>query len=231
MTAHRTASITAEGLGVLPFHATPPLHARLARTMPTSIRSRCIARTHLAALVVALALPSLAIGAQSAQSVSAQLSLFGTTLSDGSGSSTGLGAEGQLRLNRVATSERLGALSLGAGGQWTSHDFRTGAVTLQGLFVEPRFAFARRIGAVYPYLSARLAWLQQSSAAWSSSSGSAFGAGGGLAWPVTSRVNVDLGLSWLSQSLGTARTARSGLAVSFPTLSSWAGKIGLSVGL
>jgi hypothetical protein len=194
--------------------------------------STTIARTRRALVPLLTLLPSLPapVAAQSAQGFSGQLSALVATIRAGSESKLGPGLEGQLRFNRLATSERAGALSLGLGAQYTTHALAASRdLTITGVFLEPRFAFAQKLGPVFPYIAGRLALLRQSNNFGGSSSGTAFGAGGGVAWPITRRVNLDVGGAIVTQSFGDVRTDTGGMA-RFPGFTTWVGKAGLSLG-
>lgn len=188
-------------------------------------------------LVCGAALTSLAAGiapAQSAQKVSLQLSVLGTSIGTGNNGSTGgIGVEPQLRFNRLARSENMGTLSLGVGGQWTRHTAASDELTIGGLFLEPRWvppvSFAE--GRLFPYLAARLAWLKQSNNFGTSSSGTAFGGGGGLSFVLTPRVNIDFGAALVSQSFDDFTYSNDGSTGKFRTFTSYAIKFGFSYGL
>lgn len=194
-------------------------------------------RAVIARLTVGAVLVSLIAGfahAQSAQRVSLQLSVLGTSIQAGSGSATaGVGFEPQLRFNRLARSESWGTLSLGVGGQWTSHSSGPDEITISGVFIEPRWvppvSFAE--GRVFPYLSARLAWLNQSNNFGTSSSGTAFGGGGGVAFVLSPRLNIDLGAALVSQSFDDFTFSDDGSVGRFNTHTSYAIKAGFSYGL
>ena len=157
-------------------------------------------------LVLGATLTAVAAGlasAQSAQKVSLQLSVLGTSIGTGnSGSASGVGFEPQLRFNHLARSEGKGTLSLGLGGQWTRHTSGPDELTISGLFLEPRWVppVSFMEGRLFPYLSARLALLNQSNNFGSSSGGTAFGGGGGFAFSLSPRINIDIGGALVSQS-------------------------------
>ena len=171
--------------------------------------------------------------AQSAQPVSIQVSVLGTTIGVGTSSNTGgIGIEPQFRFNRVARSESMGTVSLGIGGQWTRHASGPDELTIAGGFVEPRWvppvSFAD--GRVFVYLAARLAVLNQSNNFGSSSSGAAYGGGGGLAIVLNRQLNLDLGAALVRQSFSDFKYT-DGSAGSFRTFSAYAVKAGFSYGI
>ncbi len=188
-------------------------------------------------LMTGAVLTSLVAGlasAQSAQKVSLQLSVLGTSIGTGTDASTaGVGIEPQLRFNRLARSESMGTLSLGLGGQWSRHTSGPDELTISGVFLEPRWvppvSFAE--GRVFPYLAARFALLNQSNNFGTSSSGTAFGGGGGLAIVISPRVNIDFGAALISQSFDDFTYSDDGSTGQFRTFTSYAIKAGLSYGL
>lgn len=190
----------------------------------------------LVPLVGALALGAAKapLHAQGAQPFGLQLSLLSTSIRIGSGTaaSGGIGFEPQLRFNRLLRSER-GVLSLGLGGQWTTHTSGVDEITITGGFVEPRWVPALPYERVFPYVAGRVAVLNQSNNFGTSSSGLAYGAGGGLAFVVNRRLNIDAGVTLVRQQFGDITLTRSGLSGtgSFPTVTTYAAKIGFSLGL
>lgn len=165
---------------------------------------------HIAALLVAGLLttwPPRTAQAQSAQRWSVQASglhvgVFGDAYE---GLKAGLGAEVQLRFTP-------GVWSFGIGGQASSHGttgegFDGQTVMLQGAFIEPRRVIDIGSSRVAPYLSARLAYLQQTIDFTLSdgvsvldvnaeASGAQVNAGGGLLVRISPRVNLDLGATY-----------------------------------
>jgi hypothetical protein len=184
--------------------------------------------------VLALGAASSSVRAQGAQPFGLQLSVLSTTIRIGSGTaaSGGIGIEPQLRFNRLLRSEQ-GVLSLGLGGQWTTHTSGIDEITITGGFVEPRWVPALPYERVFPYLAGRVAVLNQSNNFGTSSSGLAYGAGGGLAFVVNTRLNIDAGVTLVRQQFGDITLTRSGLSGtgSFPTVTTYAAKIGFSLGL
>ena len=188
-------------------------------------------------LVVGAVVTSLIAGlanAQSAQKVSLQLSVLGTSIGTGSGgSASGIGLEPQLRFNHLARSETKGTLSLGIGGQWTNHTSGGDELTIAGAFLEPRWVppVSFMEGRLFPYLAARLALLNQSNNFGTSSGGTAFGGGGGFAFVLSPRINLDIGGAIVSQSFDDFKYNDDGSTGSFRTFTSYAIKAGLSYGL
>ncbi len=186
-----------------------------------------------AAACGALALTGSALDAQGAQKYGAQISVLATSIGvgDGAQSSGGLGLEGQFRFNRLRRSSS-GVISLGIGGQWTTHTSGPDEITITGAFLEPRWVPALSYERVFPYVAGRVALLNQSNNFGTSSSGLAYGAGGGIAFVVTARLNVDAGVALVRQQFGDFEFTRSGLsgAGRFDPFTTYAAKIGFSLG-
>ncbi len=171
------------------------------------------------------------IHAQSAQPYSVQLAVLFTSFKNGGSSIGGTGVEPQFRLNRLYSTESFGALSLGIGGQYTTHSSSGQTLTISGLFLEPRWVPAAiRSNNVAPYLSARLAFLRQSNNFGSSSSGSGFGGGGGLAIKLTKTTNLDAGVQLVRQSFGDFKVNGASQTSSFVPFTTYAAKVGISLG-
>lgn len=172
------------------------------------------------------------VRAQSAQPYSVQLAVLFTSFKNGGSSSiAGTGVEPQFRLNRLYSTESFGALSLGIGGQYTSHSSSGQTLTISGVFLEPRWVPAAiRSNNVAPYLSARLAFLRQSNNFGSSSSGSGFGGGGGLAVKLTKTTNLDAGVQLVRQSFGDFKVNGASQTSSFLPFTTYAAKVGISLG-
>lgn len=188
---------------------------------------------HSAGLVIAVmcsAAPH--VQAQSAQPYSVQLAVLFTSFKNGSSNSiSGTGVEPQFRLNRLYSTESFGALSLGIGGQYTTHSSAPDKLTISGVFLEPRWVPAAiRSNNVAPYLSARLAFLHQSNNFGSSSSGSGFGGGGGLAIKLTKTMNLDAGVQLVRQKFGDFKITGSPNTTSFEPFTTYAAKVGISLG-
>jgi hypothetical protein len=109
----------------------------------------------------------------------------------------GFGAEGQVRHNFP------NSWSLGGGLQYSSHSFAEGSgldrpLTLVGVFLEPRRVIPTGSSAAAPYVSARVAFLRQSTDVIDesvSASGVQLNAGGGVLVALTRKANLDFGLT------------------------------------
>ncbi|HUQ80596.1 MAG TPA: hypothetical protein VM076_05655 [Gemmatimonadaceae bacterium] len=183
------------------------------------------------ALAVALGIVTLApnANAQSRQPWSLQGSVLYTAqdLGGSAGTIGGVGVEAQLR-------RTLSGWSLGGGVQYSTHSSGPDDLSLTGLFVEPRFIIPVAAGSFAPYLAGRLAFLHGSLDAGAvgrsgSSNGLAFGAGAGLLYRLTERVNVDVGGAVLRQSLSNIKLDGVG-EVEFPSFLGYVLKAGLSLG-
>jgi hypothetical protein len=211
----------------------PFFRARTASSVYTNflagafMNSTCLSR---AALAVACVLCVTGASAQSAQAHSVQASVLATSIRFNGSNASGVGFEGQFRFNRVHESER-GVLSLGLGVQSTSHQFTGSKMTIVGAFAEPRYMFAGSSEKFFPYLSARLAVLRQSSATLSSTTGGAAGGGAGFGYKLSKRVNLDFGASLLVQTFGEAAVVGSSQRYKFSPFLGYAAKAGLSLGL
>ena len=200
------------------------------------VLSLCLSVKRAVALVgcaVILAAPFHEAEAQGAQKFGAQLSLLGTSIETANGSrSGGVGLEGQFRINHLYRSTSSGVISLGFGGQWTDHKSGQDEITITGAFVEPRWVPPLPFERVFPYVAVRLAALNQSNNFGTSSSGAAFGAGGGIAFVLNPHINIDAGVALVRQSFGDFTFTRSGLTGTgtFDPFTTYAAKIGLSVG-
>ncbi len=179
-------------------------------------------------VVVALCLVSSVTHAQNAQPYAAQISALFTTIRVGSENIRGAGVELQQRFNRLYATEGFGALSLGLGGQYTSHTRRNDRLGIAGLFVEPRWVPATSFVDVFPYVSARLAVQRMTGDFAFVESGSTFGAaigiGGGLAVKVSRRINIDAGAQLIRQQFGNIGV------LPFDPFTTYTAKIGVSVG-
>jgi hypothetical protein len=165
---------------------------------------------------------SRSVEAQSAQAISLQVSglyngLFGVVFQN---LNNGVGAEAQIRYTP-------GALSFGAGFQYTVHglDTFTENARLYGGFFEPRYRIHTGSNVVAPYISARFSYLKMGFSGGDLSVSSTFiqlNGGGGLLYRIGPRLNLDLGATYGynrlgagtfdSENRGTLRTfpARSG---------------------
>lgn len=155
-------------------------------------------------LLLALLAATSPSAAQSAQRLSGQLSVINVAPSGDAyeGMTSGIGFEAQVRYTPSA-------LSIGVGYQRSSHDvdmgpdFGTQGAAIAGFFAEPRYVFNVGSEAWAPYASARLARLTQSADVTIdgtdveiSASGTQLNLGGGVLVRATSRVNIDLGLTY-----------------------------------
>jgi hypothetical protein len=173
--------------------------------------------------------------AQSAQAFSIQVSglyngVFGSVFT---GLQDGLGGEAQIRYTP-------GALSLGGGFQYTTHELedREEDARLYGVFLEPRYRIHTGSNVLAPYLSARLSLLEVGFSGGDLSLSSSFiqlNGGGGVLYRLGSRLNLDLGATYGYNRLGagTLTNERNGTEV---TIDSSSGsnvvvRLGFAVGL
>jgi opacity protein-like surface antigen len=169
--------------------------------------------------------------AQSRQPWSVQGSALYTAQDLGrtAGTVGGVGFEGQVR-------RTFPNVSLGAGVQYSTHSSGPDELSLTGVFVEPRYVPGVAVGPFAPYLAGRLAVLRGSLDAGlfegsGSSTGFAVGAGAGLIYPLTRRVNIDLGGAVLRQSLGNITLDdATGTELAFPSFLGFVLKAGMSIG-
>ena len=176
---------------------------------------------HCAAVAAVATCHAPAARAQSAQPVSVQFAALFTSFNNGGRNVGGVGVEPQLRFNRLYATEGFGALSLGIGGQFTSHSRGGDRLRIAGVFVEPRWVPALASSAVFPYLSGRLSILRQSNNfAVQPSVGRGYGLGAGVAIKLSRSVNLDAGLQLVRQDLDT-----------FDAFTTYNGKAGISIGL
>jgi opacity protein-like surface antigen len=182
-----------------------------------------------AAVGVLAAAPNAA--AQSRQPWSVQGSALYTAQDFGGQAGTigGFGFEAQAR-------RTFPGFSIGAGVQYSRHTSGPDALNLTGIFVEPRYVPSVTMGPFAPYLAGRVVFLRGSLNselldASGSSNGFAFGAGAGLIYPMTRRVNFDIGGAVLRQSLGNMTLDDAGeLEVEFPSFLGYVVKAGFSIG-
>jgi hypothetical protein len=156
------------------------------------------------------------------------------------GLSQGLGLEAQVRLTPSVW-------SFGAGVQYSAHDAdfegTTETVSLAGAFIEPRRILDVGSSTFAPYVSARLAFLQQSidmtidgydvSA---TASGAQVNGGGGVLFRLSPRVNLDLGATYGLINFGDVEVEIPGFGRSTVEGTSGNGRnlvirVGLAVGL
>jgi hypothetical protein len=166
--------------------------------------------------------------AQSAQRYAVQIAALFTTINASGSSAAGAGVEPQFRINRIYATEAFGALSLGVGAQYTVHNKAQDRLQIKGVFLEPRWVPPIGSTRVFPYLSARLALMQVHGnfqfAEGGTSTGSGFGAGGGLAVALTRTTNLDAGVQLVRQQFARIGT------VTFLPFTTYTAKVGLTVG-
>jgi hypothetical protein len=120
--------------------------------------------------------------------------------------------------------------------QYSKHSSGGDDLGLTGFFVEPRLVLNISAGRFAPYLAGRIAYLRGSFTSdvidgEGSAGGSAFGAGAGLIYGLTRRVNFDIGGAVLRQSLGEITVdSPTPQPVKFPSFTGYVLKAGLSVG-
>ena len=170
--------------------------------------------------------------AQSAQPWSLQASLLAAGQNLNGGLVSGVGFEGQLRYAK-------GVWSVGLGFQTSNHTADDESIKISGVFLEPRYAIDIGSERIAPYLAGRVALLKQSSELHdpdnptselfsTESSGTAFGAGGGLIIRATSKINIDIGAAFVSQSFAEVRGE--GRVFQFSRFTGYVAKGGLSFG-
>jgi opacity protein-like surface antigen len=186
-------------------------------------------RSLVIAILVIAAAPN--ARAQSHQPWSAQGSLLYTAqdLGGTAGNVGGIGFEAQAR-------HTFTGWSLGAGIQYSNHTSGPDALGLTGVFVEPRIVPRVAFGPFAPYIAGRIVYLRGSLTsdqidAEGSSSGFAIGAGAGLIYPMTRRVNFDVGGAVVRQSLGNITLDdRNDTEVGIPSFFGYVVKAGISIG-
>jgi hypothetical protein len=175
----------------------------------------------------AVAVAAMPASAQSAQPWSVQGSLLFASQDVNGKAISGVGFEGQFRYTPASL------WSLGIGVQYSSHKSGDETINISGVFLEPRYSFDIGSDRIAPYLAGRLAFLHESStlaiAGDVSSSGSAFGGGGGFLIRWTKSVNVDIGAAFVSQAFGDA-SGDGGSTVTFKRFTGYVAKAGLSIG-
>lgn len=170
------------------------------------------------------------VHAQSAQKYAFQVSALSTSIRGYEGTSIGgVGIEPQLRFNRFLVSETAGVVSLGVGGQYTTHNSGGDELSISGVFLEPRWVPNTSSTRFFPYLAGRVALLRQSNNFGSSSGGAAYGAGAGLAIKVSRTVNLDAGVALVRQQFGDF-TFNDNAEGSFLPFNTYAAKFGASFG-
>lgn len=191
----------------------------------------------LIGLVTGLGLVGLGVSgaaAQTAQRFSVQGSglyanLFGSGFTN---VERGLGGEVQLRITP-------GALSLGAGFQYTDH--RTSGVgsensdfRLYGGFLEPRYVIDAGSNTVAPYVSTRFSILSQKITdpdGETSATGVTLNGGGGVLIRLASRVNLDVGSTFGYTHFGELKQAGSPIPNTSVSGSNIVVRIGLAFGI
>ena len=196
--------------------------------MPVATHLKSVRATARYIILTSTLVAAPVLQAQSAQPYSIQLAAFFTAIKGGSTTISGVGVEPQFRFNHIYASEGFGALSLGIGGQYTTHTKGSDKLTITGGFLEPRWVPAIRSSVIAPYLSLRLAVLHLKGdffdRATGSSGGTGFGAGAGVTAKLSRTVNLDAGVQIVRQEFGDIGS------VSFKPFSTYAAKIGLSLG-
>jgi hypothetical protein len=182
--------------------------------------------------LAAVAVLAADLAAQSAQAISIQFSgLFHGSVFDRMQS--GVGGEAQLRYTP-------GALSIGAGFQYTNHDWEIGTedIRLYGGFLEPRYRIHTGSNVIAPYLSARLSYLKIGFSGGDLSLDSSVlqvNGGGGLLYRLGPRVNLDLGATFGYNRSGNGTLSRESTGTAVPvdesTGSNLVVRFGFAVGL
>lgn len=195
-----------------------------------SIHSAPRATLFVAAFALTSVLQSKAACAQSAQKYAVQLALLSTSINGSGGNRIGgTGVEPQVRYNLAYAKESLGGLTLGLGGQWTSHTASNDNMKITGIFLEPRWVPRTGSNRFFPYISGRLALLRQSSNFGTSSGGTGFGGGAGLAVKLTPTMNLDAGVALVRQQFGEF-VFSDNTPGEFNPFTTYAAKIGVTVG-
>ena len=175
------------------------------------------------------------VEAQSAQTFSLQVSglVNGVLKEVFVGLQNGVGAEAQFRYTP-------GALSVGAGFQFTIHELeeRTETARFYGGFVEPRYRIHAGSNVVAPYVSARFAAFTIGFSGEDLSLSSTFlelNGGGGILVRLGPRVNLDvgatLGYDHLGEGMLRSRVRVTSTPVASTSGSSLVAHLGLAVGL
>jgi hypothetical protein len=188
---------------------------------------RCVVLSLAAAVLVAAQLQG-----QSAQAISLQVSgLYHGSVFDAMRS--GYGGEAQLRYTP-------GALSVGTGFQYTTHEWDVGVedIRLYGGFLEPRYRIHTGSNVIAPYVSARLSYLKIGFSGGDLSLDSSViqvNGGGGLLYRLGSRLNLDVGATFGYNRLESGTFTRESTGSSLPVESSDGSnlviRLGFAVGL
>jgi len=146
--------------------------------------------------------------AQSAQAISIQVSgLYNGVYGDVfNGVRSGYGGEAQIRYTP-------GALSIGAGFQYTTHDvaLQMEDIRFYGGFLEPRYRIYTGSYVLAPYVSARFSLLKVGFSGGDLTLDSSFiqvNGGGGILYRLGPRVNLDLGATFGWDRLGEGTVRR-----------------------
>jgi hypothetical protein len=175
------------------------------------------------------------LDAQSAQAISIQFSgLYNGVYGDVfTGLQNGFGGEGQIRYTP-------GALSIGAGFQYTNHGLENRAedTQLYGGFLEPRYRIHTGSNVVAPYVSARLSLLKVGFSGGDLSLSSSFiqvNGGGGLLYRLGPRLNLDMGATFGYNRLGdgtlTSKSTGSARHIDSSSGSNLVVRFGFAVGI
>ena len=160
------------------------------------------------------------LAAQSAQAVSVQVSglyngVYGHVFS---GVKSGYGGEAQLRYTP-------GALSVGAGIQFTTHNVDSPNVNpnedirFYGAFLEPRYRIHTGSNVAAPYVSARFSLLKVGFSGGDLTLDSSFiqvNGGGGLLYRLGPRFNLDMGATFGYDRLGSGTLTRKSTGGTLP---------------
>ena len=157
------------------------------------------------AAVVLLFLLAGSASAQSAQRFSLHASALRISFSgDGyAGTGAGIGFEIQGRY-------RLPFLTVGLGFQLTRHKYYGASDNSQltGFFVDPRYVIPIKSNSLAPYIGGRFAVLKQKvdyGPVALTTSGIAFGPGGGVLFRLTRKLNLDVGFTYNYASFGSGQ--------------------------
>jgi hypothetical protein len=210
-----------------------PMNRGIHRTRHPMCRRALTTLTALTKLAAPLLIVSHPVSAQSGQPISGQGAVLATAIYFNGKNVGGVGIEVQGRANHLVMSPG-GALSLGLGLQATGHVSGGDRIALTGAFLEPRYVFVLASERWFPYAAARVAALRQHSNFLTPSNGGAAGAGGGVIYAVSKRVNLDLGAAAVYQSFGDATYTRPGVRFGQPArfrpFVGYAAKFGANVG-
>jgi hypothetical protein len=183
----------------------------------------------LAGLLAVLALLPAGARAQSAQQFSLQVSGLGAYPFGGglSNVQAGYGWEAQIRINPSA-------FSIGAGAEQTFHGVKDTQrdITFLGGFIEPRYVIDIGSDNMVLYVSARAAVSQITLSVGtfeSTGTGYTLNGGGGFLFPLSERVNLDVGATIGYKDLGVLDLP--GSTWDLGTGANVVGRVGLAIGL